>query len=265
MRYHIDTHVHLYHCYDAAAILVSASNRLAMPDAPANLVLCLTESAGFNFYQILVAHAREQTLYAGYTITRLDGNPALLLSRNGEQIIIIAGRQVVSSDKLEVLALYCDYEFQDGTASQKIIDDIADNGGIAVLPWGVGKWLGDRGHIVTRLLQENSPSRLAIADISSRPFTWPLPSQFRLADKLGYNTLYGTDPLPLTHDQERVASAGMLADLPAEKSSAVAQLKTMLLSSPFQQYGSRVSTLRFIRDQVMLRGDNSDCLQQSAG
>ena len=201
----------------------------------------------------------------------MTGQPAVALKQADQSLIIIAGRQVITKQGLEVLALFNDLQYDDGQDIQTVIDKINENNGIAVLPWGVGKWLGKRGAVITGLLSANKPDRLAIADISARPALWPEPEQFRLARHAGYVCLYGTDPLPLHNDQYRIASAGMRMELPTDPSQAVAELKTRLYritskdecgNNDENYFGKRVSVLHFFKDQLMLRFKRQSCLNE---
>jgi len=265
MRYHIDTHVHVYHCYEAESFLSRAARNSAMAGSGATLVLCLTESHGFDFFHELKVCASTDTPISGWSASLLQGQPAVLLKQADQSIIIIAGRQVITRQGLEVLALFTDQQYDDGQETQTVIDNINENNGLAVLPWGVGKWLGKRGTIIEGLLNSNKPDTLAIADISGRPSLWPEPGQFGLAQEKGYNCLYGTDSLPLHSDQLRIASAGMVMDLASDPSLAVAELKAKLYSqTSANNFGKRVSAFRFLKDQLMLRINKQSCLTEQA-
>jgi hypothetical protein len=261
MRYHIDTHVHVYHCYEPEDFLAQAISNSAMTDPAATLILCLTESSGFNFFDELKTRADAQSPIAGWSVSELPEHPAILLSKSDQRIIFIAGKQVITQQGLEVLALFNDENYEDGQDTQSIINKINENHGLAVLPWGVGKWLGKRGSIITELLNSNSPGNLAIADISARPALWPHPPQFRQAHESGYKLLYGTDPLPLAYDQGRIASAGMTMELSDDASQAITELKPALIKqTENNHYGNRVSAFRFVKDQLMLRINKKTCL-----
>ena len=261
MRYHVDTHVHVYNCYEPEDFLSLAIRNSDLAGSGATLVLCLTESSGFNFFQELKSRASTQSSIAGWLVSDIQDQPAVLLQKSDQKIIFIAGRQIITKQGLEVLALFNDLQYEDGGDIQTIIDRINDNEGIAVLPWGVGKWLGKRGSMITDLLDSNSPEKFAIADISARAALWPLPGQFKLASTSGYSSLYGTDPLPLISDQGRIASAGMAVELSPDESQAIAELKSVLLQKMnHKTYGKRVSAYRFVKDQLMLRLNKQSCL-----
>ena len=261
MRYHIDTHVHVYHCYEPEYFLSRAIRNSTLAGDDANLILCLTESSGFTFFHELKKKAESRTAVAGWAIAEIPGQPAILLSNSDQRIIFIAGNQVITKQGLEVLALFSDVLYKDGQDTQTILDKINENNGLAVLPWGVGKWLGKRGKIITDLLNSNSPEKLAIADISARPTLWPQPEQFKLASKSGFSCLYGTDPLPIKYDQCRIGSAGMIMELSTDAAQAVSELKESLLNQPEKNtFGNRVSAFRFVKDQLMLRLNKKSCL-----
>ena len=205
--------------------------------------------------------AKTGVAVAGWSISEIPKQPAILLSNADQRIIFIAGNQVITKQGLEVLALFNDRLYQDGQDTQTVIDKINENNGLPVLPWGVGKWLGKRGNIITDLLNANSPERLAIADISARPALWPLPEQFKLSYKSGFSCLFGTDPLPIKYDQSRIASAGMVMDLSSDPTLALSELKSSLLKqSENNTFGNRVSTFQFVKDQLMLRLNKPSCL-----
>jgi len=261
MLYHVDTHVHVYHCYEPEDFLAQALTNSATLEGNSSLILCLTESRGFEFFQELKNRVSTNTAIAGWSITEIPNHPAIQLQKSDQIIIFIAGNQVITKQGLEVLALFNDCAYEDGQDVQNTIDEINNNGGLAVLPWGVGKWLGKRGKIITALINSNSPEKLAIADISARPALWPRPEQFKLAYTSGFSCLYGTDPLPIKYDQARIACAGMVMDLSSDTTLALSELKASLLNqSDNKTFENRVSTFRFVKDQLMLRLNKQSCL-----
>ena len=169
MQYHIDTHVHVYHCYEPENFLSRAfTNSVEIKD-DSSLILCLTESRGFEFFQELKNRAATSTALAGWLVSEIPGHPAVLLQNSEKSIVIIAGNQIITKQGLEVLALFNDCSYEDGQDVQDTINEVNKNNGLAVLPWGVGKWPGKRGDVFTGLIKSSSPQKLAIADISTRP------------------------------------------------------------------------------------------------
>lgn len=52
----------------------------------------------------------------------------------------MAGRQIVTAEKLEVLALGTDLDIDDGRPIREVLSLVTENGGLPVIPWGAGKW-----------------------------------------------------------------------------------------------------------------------------
>ncbi len=84
-----------------------------------------------------------------------EENSLLCFNSNGHKIFFIAGRQIVTSEKLEVLALGLREDFKDNKPIEEVIDYIILKNALPVIPWGVGKWSGKRGAIVENLIEQN--------------------------------------------------------------------------------------------------------------
>ena len=120
-------------------------------------------------------------------------------------------------------------------------------GAVPVLPWGVGKWSGERGRLVANAAARYS---LLLGDNAGRPFGWPRPALFQQ-----YVVLPGTDPLWLKTEQERVGTYGFVleghfdSDRPA--AGVVNALQNLTQSPPV--FGNRVGPYGFLRQQLGLR------------
>ena len=122
-------------------------------------------------------------------------------------IYILAGRQIVTEENLEVLALATAELFDDGYPLEETIQQVLEKGGVPVIPWGFGKWMGRRGKRLQALLK-SPPAGLFLADSSSRPDFWPEPVFFEQARRAGLAILSGTDPFPLRSEMGRAGLAG---------------------------------------------------------
>jgi hypothetical protein len=127
---------------------------------------------------------------------------------DGRQIDLLPGRQIVSEEGLEVLALNCRLTVPDRehTASA-LLDIITEGGGVPVLPWSFGKWLGGRGRVVEAMVGQRP--NLLLADNGNRWPERPLPALLRKWKEQGTPLLSGSDPLPLQGQEARVGSAGI--------------------------------------------------------
>ncbi|SDP21403.1 hypothetical protein [Desulforhopalus singaporensis] len=176
-----------------------------------------------------------------------------LVARRGEQVlVIVAGRQILSREGLEVLSLASLFRVDDHLLPlAELTQTVIDRGGVAVVPWGVGKWWGKRGRIVAETLSLDRPL-LYGGDNGNRPAFWPRPRIFPRPQQPGKNILSGSDPLPLTGHQARggcfgsaITDGSLSLDCPAK------DLRTLLgrEKNRLIGYGRGASVGRFISDQ----------------
>jgi hypothetical protein len=204
----VDTHVHFYPGYDLKTFLDSAFANLVRA-RPANQVaqaLCLTERHDCHFFREL--HRGAVALPTGYRLERLsaDHHALRIVRAADEEIYLFAGRQFVTKERLEVLALLSDLELADGLPIRDVLLRVEEGGGIAVLPWSPGKWLGGRGRIVATIVDSARGGSLLMGDTSLRPAIYPMPQLFRRAEQHGLRTICGSDPLPFEGEEARAGS-----------------------------------------------------------
>lgn len=199
MQIAADTHVHLYPFYDLRAQLDAAFINLRRAAPAANVfALCLTERSG----QAAYAALRDGNLAADtWTITATADPDAVLAQSTDALLYILAGRQIVTGERLEVLALGRDLRVEDGLSLDETLVRVTAGDAVAVLPWGLGKWLGRRGRLIGNVLDRRPPNTVVFADTCLRPAWFPTPPFLRKARSRGFSILYGTDPLPRPHEE----------------------------------------------------------------
>jgi hypothetical protein len=260
-----DGHVHIHDCFVVGQLLDSAlrnfeqAGREIDATLPCNMLLLLTESSGVDMFGKLrmSATARESDGSLGqWSISSTEESCSLNAQRaSDEQISIIAGRQIVTREKLEVLALCTDAEFPDGEPIEATLHRIADSGALIVLPWGFGKWIGERGRIIRRLLASSDVPAFHIGDNSGRLRYWPTPPEFSTAARQGMRLIPGTDPLPFPEEATRVGRYGF--GLPGQISGVHPAADLIgQLSDPTSRlvpFGSGERIFRFIRNQLAMQ------------
>lgn len=207
----IDAHVHLHDCFAPVEFLEQARRNFdrVSPaehgESPIGALL-LTESAGMNRFGELAA---QTTALDSWRIER-TAEPAALVVRSGPRnLLLIAGRQVVAREGLEVLLLGTTGTVPDGQPMREVLAEGERLGALRVIPWGAGKWLFGRGRLLSALLESaRSEDGFFLGDSSGRPFFWTRPSHFAAAQRRGVRVLRGTDPLPFPHELSRVGSYG---------------------------------------------------------
>jgi hypothetical protein len=266
----IDAHVHIYNCFDidvlfdsALANFQTAAKHCGIKNKPFFPMLLLTEGASENWFQHMVTKIKTgQNINKPankWTITLTRETLSLKVHHNDfprEEIYLVAGRQIVTTEKIEVLALFCNTCINDGLSLNETINCIRQNHGIAVVPWGVGKWLGRRGEILQNFLAGYGGKGVFLGDNGGRPWFWPTPALFHLAREKGISVLPGTDPLPLTHEATRVGSFGFFLDHHSfDMTSPATSMRDLLISGQKNLYpfGRLQNIKSFFMNQLQLR------------
>lgn len=261
-----DAHVHIHPCFNLDDLLDGAMNNFSLrAKKGVNLdkcqfVLLLTETSTDDFFHQLFNRAKNSTNLHQHEQNwqiYLTQEDCSVSARNtdGREIYIIAGSQIVAAENLEVLALGTAENIPDGQPLAMVVETVIDRGGIPVIPWGFGKWLGKRGKILRNFLNKNDSSKLFLGDNSARPIFWFQPTFFQEAKKLGLRILPGTDPLPFPSETSRAGSFGFTLEGSLNPQKPAESLKQLLRQSSTQPqaYGSLENPWRFIRNQIAMQ------------
>jgi hypothetical protein len=260
----IDAHVHIYDCFDLEKFFDSAyANFRSAAEQQDHRndftgILLLAETSKDNWFNHLADYADGKDLPNGkntgnWIFSRTNENNSLLAkSGDSKDLILIAGRQIVTDEGLEILALITTARLKDGTPIKKLIEGIRIMGGIPVIPWGFGKWMGRRGTILNRMLEAAQDRDFYLGDSGNRPFFMPSPSQFKLAQNKNIPNLPGSDPLPFASEVSRAGSFGstMSGELSEEKPAEYLSAMFKKPGKTRQDYGALERPYRFFRNQI---------------
>ena len=266
----VDSHVHIYDCFDVDFLFDSALKNFKAAaehhkcSQQLSFVLLLTEGVTEDWLNNVLTKIVPDELGERKISTEWSGfyskeTGTLKAYRNDfpeEKIEIVGGRQVVTREKIEVLALFCQKTIAHGLSLEETVSAVEQSGGIPVLPWGVGKWIGKRGGIIKQFLSDHLSKRLFLGDNGGRPLFWSTPAIFNFARKFGVFVLPGTDPLPLPAEAGRVGSYGFYLDEKKTYNDSPAMyLKNVLLSQEedFVPFGRLLSSRLFFLNQLRLR------------
>ena len=197
----VDTHVHIYPCYDLQLLFDSAFRNFSALGAGVETVkvLMLTERWDCNAFEGLSRD--RQAVGGGFSVDKTADSDALLVrNSNGQEIVLVAGRQLVTAERLEVLLL----GRQLLPISEAIVQGAA-LGAVPVLNWSLGKWWFKRGEAISQLLEQLSPEAVLLGDVLARPKGLPLPKQFARGGGRGFRFVAGSDPLPVAGEEKLVA------------------------------------------------------------
>lgn len=257
----LDAHTHVYRCfdrsifYDAAARnfnRIKKNSRLA-PETPA--VLVLTETANDDEFERLRAERTGRG--PGQWTVEVCAEPQFLqlLHPEGFRLWILAGRQIQTLERLEVLAIGSISRNLEKQPLQAVIQGVRDEGALPVLPWGVGKWFGARGHHIRACTAGGPNPFLALGDNGGRPWIWPRSPVIKTWEKRQGWILSGSDPLPLPAEQTRAGSFGQILDHDLDLDYPWSVFSAWLQSCPphLRFFGRPSGLLHFLRSQIALR------------
>lgn len=256
----IDAHVHFYDIASLDQALDAGWDQLhsAATSAgyqPGIVCLCLTETARDNAFEALADGA---LVPSGWFVRAAPRDvSALWLERrsDGAILLLVAGRQIVSEENIEVLAIATRSAYPDGNPVKVVLEDLRNEQIPAILPWGVGKWFGKRGKIVDALLAETASSGLMLGDNAGRPLGWRRPRLFERAALDRVPVLPGSDPLPLPGAELGIGQFGSVLEGRLDTDQPAADLRSRLFALRAQPttIGHQRSLPKVLSEQLALR------------
>ncbi len=268
MAIFIDAHVHIYPEFNREEFFRAAFDNFLSVSKRENLsknasyVLALAESRDSDVFSDLYMSAspfedipEKNSDPNSVVFYKTEESDSLLVCMGEHTIILLAGRQLVSKENIEVISLLSLTKHKDKKLPlDALLKAVADSGGIVVIPWGVGKWLGGRGAAVKKCVESRHDFPVFIGDNGNRPSFWPAPSLFRNACENNVFLLSGSDPLPLGSHCKRVATSGTLL-VKGELSPnhpAESLRKQLVQNKKMREFGDRLNPIGFFRDQLRM-------------
>ncbi|MEZ4484848.1 MAG: hypothetical protein R2864_09690 [Syntrophotaleaceae bacterium] len=211
-RVFIDGHAHWHDTLGPAAFLDAARRNfrraggVSASGEALQGVLCLADFSGAEGWSRLSAFGDDAVIGA-WQLRGGDQQAMLATHQGGDRLWLVAGRQAVTAEKLEVMALGTARPILAGLPLEETLRLVRDLGALPVLPWGAGKWWGRRGRLVEGALGAQAPPLLG--DNGGRPWCWR-PLLLSRARRHGGAVLPGSDPLPVASDRQRNGSYGLV-------------------------------------------------------
>ena len=259
----LDAHVHIYNCFELTKFFDAASKNFQKAAAnfsnnqPHAAILLLAETNQDNYFDYLASLAKQdRQLSADWTIeTTSEPSSLIICHSQGHLLYLIAGRQIITAENLEVLSLIGTQKIEDGKTLSKVVRETLDGGAIPVIPWGFGKWIGTRGIILEEFLAKRDFPYLFLGDNSGRPSFWSKPRYFQLAREKGIQILPGSDPLPFPSEFCRPGSFGFAVYGKVDAQTPAQSIKQILLKSTVEPkpYGLLETPYRFVRNQIAMQ------------
>ena len=256
----IDSHVHIYNCFPIKSFFTNALENFKVQCLKSGFrnfigILFLTETKDYNYFSRLKDNhfKRELDELDLKLIKNNEIDSLVYKNRDNNYLVLIAGKQIITLEKLEVLALGTVEKLEYGKNLKESIEYINFLGALPVLPWGVGKWIGTRGKIIKDYI-ENKRDRIFLGDNSGRPEFWLNPEQFKLVNTKDIIIIRGSDPLPIKSQEKKIGKFGFLINEEIDLDSPSNDLKKILsnLQKKPQNFGKLEGALNFFRHQFLL-------------
>lgn len=229
----IDGHVHVYPQFDLKRLCQSSrdnfinSQRTSANRDETIKIWLLAERSDCSFF------SRAPEVDVNGLIFEKCVEPESLVVKDADTheplLYILAGRQLITRERLEICALATLFSVPDGVLSaEEAVREVNEKGGIAALNWAPGKWFGERGRTVKQLFHDFTPQQLMISDTTMRPTFWPTPKLMKAAAKKGFHIIRGSDPLPFPGEEAQIASYAFLVQGDFNDSRPAASVRKIL-------------------------------------
>ena len=258
----VDAHVHIHEHFQLNRLfLISLQNfRKALNQfqihEPFESFLLLTESAGVNHFNKLTAMIDAKDNDHDFTVSATGEEYTLKITTGGGQhLYVVSGKQIVTSEKLEVHALGYNTDYPDGRPLSYVIEDLGKSDCLRVIPWGAGKWLGNRGKIIEDLVSSWTDSSLFLGDNGNRPSFWSLPAVFDQARAKNIYNLPGSDPLPFSEQEKKAGNYGFMLRGELNQQQPFQSLITHITAAPQSAipFGTQESLSPFLKNQISMQ------------
>ena len=257
-----DGHIHIHPAVDLNRLLDAAwqnfsavQSRMFTDSEATSFVLLLAEGKENDVFSAMQEDTKKppsSETESWHFQTTAESNSVLAVCED-KSIILVAGRQLISSEKLEVLSLFSRTIIPDTTYPLRTLSRmVTDDGGVPLLAWGVGKWFGKRGEIIQDFINNPAVPLYFVGDNGNRPNFWPYPKHLTLAEQKKVPSLPGSDPLPIINHELRAGSYGAAIEkgILTTEQPAAELLQSIQSGVRLIPYGQGVGPVRFFRDQL---------------
>ena len=260
----IDGHVHIYPNLNLPLLIKNTlknaviAQRTSINRDDAIKVWMLTERSDCAKFNDLL----QLPNIKGYTVNKTKEDESLLIKDADTKeplLYIIAGRQIVTKENIEICCLGSRYSVEDKKlAIEELIGAIIQNNGIAAINWAPGKWFGKRGQIVKQTFGKFTPNQLLISDTTMRPTFWPTPKLMSTASKNGFKVIAGSDPLPFPKEEKVIAMYASIMKGEFDYERPAESVRNMIYDQTIDiiRCGKRSSTFTWLSRQIKIMSAN---------
>lgn len=257
----VDSHVHIHECFNIEEylnfIFGNFSNSAREIDNSISWVgiLLLTEIKGINFFNSLL-NSLSQKKINNFNIIRTEEDESYIIQNgSGHKVIVISGRQIITEGGIELLALCTTKNFKEHEDLEKTILNVITANAIPVVPWGFGKWVGEKKNIIKNLINLDKDIKFFLGDNSGRPRFWFEPYLFKLGKSCSRFVFPGTDALPIPSEVSKTGSYGFYLKTELNLSKPSEGLKKVLndLNESPLTFGKLENPIKLFRNQLIMQ------------
>lgn len=264
----IDAHVHFYDCFDLNNVVGAAQKHFEY--TLAKHVDAHHQTSKQKALCLLCVDLQDKELEE--EIKRLRAVPGLHISeRNtdepssrtvtnentGFSMQIVWGHQIICAENIELLAFGLSEKIPNGTSLLDAISSTGKMGSFGILPWGFGKWTGERGQIVRHVLEglTSEKSDLLVGDNGGRWSLSSKPALLQYAESRSIWNIPGSDPLPFPAQEAKLGSRGVILNGHYDTEKPLSSIARLIneLEHPPVDYGTGESTLNFLMSQTKMQ------------
>jgi hypothetical protein len=256
----VDAHTHLHSVFTLTGFFEAAARNVALAaqhqetavESPVGVLLFAEGQSEGAFSRLRAVREADAT---GWSVHSTRETESLLIRERGAlRLVAIAGRQIVTAEGIEVLALLTPESFPDGAGVSDTINEVRRSGAVVVLPWGFGKWTMRRGALVASLVKSGTRD-LFLGDNAGRLGISFTPLLFAEARKRNVAILPGSDPLPFRDQESRAGSYGFIADTALDEERPAEGLRAWLrrIESQPATFGTLEKLGTFVSSQVRMQ------------
>ena len=256
----IDAHVHLHDVFDTEKFLMNARHNFKLHlealkvSSPLRSYLLLTEGRNETAFEKIKEISGKKSL--PFNIDKTNEEESLRITfAEEDEIIVVSGKQIVTAEKLEVLALGTKTNFEEDNSIVETIKAVTAKDALPVVPWGFGKWTGKRKKIIQYLMTEKNLPLFYLGDNSGRIPLLKGPEYYLKNNLEGKRILPGSDPLPFKNQIAKPGSYGFYIDATPDSGKPFEFLRKYLANkeNKIYSFGKLESLHNFLHNQIYMQ------------
>lgn len=255
-----DSHVHIYSCFEKGKFIYNSFKNFAdnhrQIDNSSNFISFMFITDGYEKgYQSFKELCGTEVKHKDETFFLHSTAPDKYIEINTDEskVYLIPGNQFITKENLEVLVVGKSINNYSSTDVNSTISMFLDEF-LVIIPWGFGKWLGDRGVVISSLIENNDIHFLG--DNGGICSIVKFPKQFQEAKKKQIPILPGSDQLPIKYEVKRPGSFGFYtSSFELDLENPISSIKSHLTNdhTVIKPYGNRVYFPKFLFNQIYMQ------------